>query len=106
MQDLANELTPQLDRSVRDETGISQKYDFVLTFSTDGLSGPANLSVIPPTPLVEGGARSLSAGLPDARELPDLLRAVQSQLGLKLDPKRGSVEVIVIDHIEKTPSGN
>jgi uncharacterized protein (TIGR03435 family) len=31
---------------------------------------------------------------------------VQAQLGLKLEPKRGSVEMIVIDHIEKTPTEN
>jgi uncharacterized protein (TIGR03435 family) len=31
---------------------------------------------------------------------------VQSQLGLRLEPKKGPVELIVIDHMEKTPTDN
>jgi len=48
----------------------------------------------------------LSSDLPDARELPGLFGAVQSQLGLKLEAKKGPVDLIVIDHIEKTPADN
>jgi uncharacterized protein (TIGR03435 family) len=46
-----------------------------------------------------------SASNPD----PDgvsLLNAVQSQLGLKLEARRGPVELIVVDHLEKTPTEN
>jgi uncharacterized protein (TIGR03435 family) len=34
-----------------------------------------------------------------------LFTAIQEQLGLRLEPRQGPVEVIVIDHIER-PSGN
>jgi len=44
--------------------------------------------------------------MPEAETLPDIFGAVQAQLGLKLEPKKGPVEMIVIDHIEKTPSEN
>jgi uncharacterized protein (TIGR03435 family) len=37
---------------------------------------------------------------------PDIFTAIQSQLGLKLEPKKGPVDLIVIDHIEKTPITN
>jgi uncharacterized protein (TIGR03435 family) len=107
MQDLANHLTRQLDRPVRDETGMSRKYDFVLTFSSEGLRGSANtIGAMSPTSPAEGTPQSLSSALPDARELPDLFGAVQSQLGLKLEAKKGPVELVVVDHIEKTPAEN
>jgi hypothetical protein len=36
----------------------------------------------------------------------DLINAVQSQLGLKLECKKGQAEVLVVDHMEKAPTGN
>jgi uncharacterized protein (TIGR03435 family) len=107
MQDLANYLNLQLDRPVRDETGLPREYDFVLTFSSEGLSGSPNpLAAIPPPSSGEGPLRSSTPELPDVRELPSLFGAVQSQLGLKLDAKKGPAEVIVVDHIDKTPTDN
>jgi uncharacterized protein (TIGR03435 family) len=35
-----------------------------------------------------------------------VLSAVQEQLGLKLEARKGPVEIFVIDHVEKTPTGN
>ena len=37
---------------------------------------------------------------------PSLQRALQEKLGLKLNSKKGRVEVLVIDHMDKTPTGN
>jgi len=37
---------------------------------------------------------------------PTLFQAVEDQLGLKLKPARAAIETIVVDHLEKTPSGN
>jgi uncharacterized protein (TIGR03435 family) len=44
--------------------------------------------------------------MPEAEPLLDIFGAVQAQLGLKLEPKKGPVELIVIDHVEKTPTEN
>jgi uncharacterized protein (TIGR03435 family) len=37
----------------------------------------------------------------DRTEVPDLFTAIQEQLGLRLESTRGSVDVIVIDHVER-----
>jgi uncharacterized protein (TIGR03435 family) len=34
------------------------------------------------------------------------MRAVQDQLGLRLEAKRGPVEFLVVDHMEKLPTEN
>jgi uncharacterized protein (TIGR03435 family) len=86
MHDLADNLSTLLRRPVSDATALTAKYDFTLTFAL-------------PTP----------SGL-DTQQ-PDIFSAVQSQLGLKLVESRQKVpmdpmEVIVIDHIEKTPTEN
>ena len=41
---------------------------------------------------------------PDSNE-PDLITALQEQLGLRLEPQKAQVEMLVIDHAEK-PSEN
>ena len=78
---LANNLSALLGRQVVDETGLNGSYDFDLQYSLDELAAP------------------------DPDRMP-LLDAVQSQLGLKLEARKGPVKVIVVDHIEKTPTEN
>jgi len=112
MQDLANRLTAQLNRPVIDNKGLTAKYDFVLTYAPDpneglGGRGGAGLGLAVRAPAPAGGA-----GGPDNTFIPDgeapqpLFGALQSQLGLKLDPKKGDVEIVVIDKMEKAPVEN
>ena len=93
MEGLAAALQSQLRRPVVDETRLASKYDFALNYSTQGLylgSGPIPVSV----------------GDGDPPHQPDLVGALQGQLGLKLEPKKVSADILVVDHMEKTPSGN
>ena len=37
---------------------------------------------------------------------PTLMGAIQQQLGLKLEPKKGTVDIMIVDHMEKVPTEN
>jgi uncharacterized protein (TIGR03435 family) len=106
MQDLATRLSSLLSRPVMDATTLNAKYDFTLTFSLEGLNMPTGPMGPMPAPPGAGGAGASSVFVPDGEAPPDLFAAVQAQLGLRLEPKKGPVEMIAIEHIEKTPTEN
>lgn len=78
---LARELAKVAGRVVVDKTGIDGSFDVLLRWTPD--QGPAMVN-----------------GAPIADPPPDLFTAIQEQLGLKLEPGKGPVEVLVIDHVE------
>jgi uncharacterized protein (TIGR03435 family) len=106
MQDLADRLTNQLSRPVSDNTGLTGKFDFTLTFSTDGLPGRPMPGAPSGLPAAAVPVAPPSGPPPEGDNLPDLFGALQSQLGLKLDARKGPVVLIVVDHIEKTSTDN
>jgi uncharacterized protein (TIGR03435 family) len=69
---------------VIDKTGLTQAYDFTLTFLPD---------------LPFGGRKDDLA--PEMQNRPVLPDALQQQLGLKLVRANGPVPNYVIDHVEK-----
>jgi len=77
-----------LDRPVLDRTGIAGKYDFTLNWTPDD-SQFLGLGVTIPHPTGSTNAP------------PPLSAAIQEQLGLKFDSTMASVEILVIDHVEK-----
>jgi bla regulator protein BlaR1 len=97
MGSLAHVLSDQVGRTVLDKTGLTGMYDYSLNWTPDDApppmaGGPA------------GGPPDNAPPPPDAGG-PSLFTALQEQLGLKLEPEKGPVDVIVIDHIDK-PSEN
>ena len=49
---------------------------------------------------------SIPADTETANSPPGILDAVQEQLGLKLVPKKSLTDVLIIDHMEKSPTEN
>jgi uncharacterized protein (TIGR03435 family) len=83
------------DHPVIDKTDVKDLFDFKLDFAMD----PALLMAPGFTP--KPAPRTESAD----QDLPSLFTAVQT-LGLRLEPKKESMDIIVIDHAEKTPTEN
>jgi len=105
MQELAERLTNLTNRPVTDATALKAKYDFTLTFQPEGLNGP--MGPMPPPPAGGGGLNGApTGGAPELDALPDIFGAVQAQLGLRLEAKKGPVAMIVVDHADKTPTAN
>ncbi len=84
---LAEELSKEVGRPVVDRTGIAGRYDLKLKWTLD--DAPASQS--------QNGSSADSA--------PSLFTALQEQLGLRLEPGKGPVQVLIIDHVEM-PSEN
>lgn len=81
-----------LDKPVVDQTGLTDRYDFQVKYTPDASQAIPGLPAPPPP-----------ADPADAP--PDLFTAVQQQLGLKIESTKASVDVLVIDKVEK-PSEN
>jgi len=75
------------ERPVIDRTGLTGNYDFALSFAPE----------LPPGV----DTKDLPPGMMDR---PTIFNALRDQLGLKLDPQKGPVEMYVIDSAEKPPA--
>ena len=100
MQQLADYLSARVERPVLDLTDLRDQYDFSLAFAVESAGGIIPRAGPPPdmieshrTPVMPEG------GLP-------IFSAVQVQLGLRLEPRKGAVEMLIVDRVEKTPAEN
>ena len=90
MADLVRELALTLGRPVMDKTGFTGEFDLNLNYTDDALAK---------SPDDPGGNR------PPAEPNRSIVFAAMQQLGLKLEPAKGPVEVLVVDHAER-PTAN
>jgi uncharacterized protein (TIGR03435 family) len=79
MKMLATVLTGFLQRPVEDRTGLTGRYTYKLEYAPDEV--------------------------PSDGEVASVFAALQEQLGLRLDPARGTVVTVVVDRAAR-PSGN
>jgi uncharacterized protein (TIGR03435 family) len=71
---LASYVGNRLDRIVLDKTGLTDGYDFTLEWAPDEATDSS---------------------------LPSLVTALREQLGLRLEPQKSPVQVLVIDNLQK-----
>jgi bla regulator protein blaR1 len=92
IDELAQQLSHYLHIAVIDKTGLKGSYDFNLKWTEN-----------PNQPPDAAGANDAT----DNSVAPEasLFNAIQQQLGLKLEPQKQPMDILVIDHIE-VPTGN
>jgi uncharacterized protein (TIGR03435 family) len=79
MESLAWGLSRPLRQPVVNETAIEGAFDIELTYTGDADTNSP---------------------------LPSIFTALREQLGLRLEPRKVPVEILVIDHLEKVPTQN
>ena len=96
MAGLAAHLSSILGRTVIDKTGLAGKYDLKVEWQPD----ENQVAMFQAMRVPEG------FGAPAADPMgPSLFAALQEQLGLKLEPEKGPVEMFVVERVGK-PSAN
>lgn len=79
---LADNLVSRVGKPIEDGTSLKALYDISLYWL-----------LMNPRPDMEPGG-------------PDLFEALQQQLGLKLQPKKITIQAVVVDHLDKVPTAN
>jgi uncharacterized protein (TIGR03435 family) len=82
--DFASALSYTLRQPVVDETHMQGRYNILLTYAPD---------LSPDTP-------------PAANDGPSIFTALEEQLGLKLEPRKVPVDILVVDRCQKMPTEN
>lgn len=86
MDRLATNLTGLLQKPVYDATGLKGKYDFIATFTQDSV------------------AQASSGSEPVAGYT--IFEALEKDLGLRLERAKKSIDIFVIDHMDKSAAEN
>jgi uncharacterized protein (TIGR03435 family) len=110
MAQFADRLSEMLDRPVVDQTGIEGNYDIALDVSMEEMAGMKRMAAgAPMGPMMAGGPGGPGGGehgpAPDAAAPASIFSSIQA-LGLKLDPKKGPVDRILVEKAEKVPTEN
>lgn len=90
MKELTQVLADDLDTPVLDKTGLTGEYDFDFEYSREGLDGFRR-------PLTDG---------PEVSNASTLQVALEEKLGLKLESRKGPVEMLVVDSGDRVPAQN
>lgn len=95
MESIVRWISMQLGSTVIDKTGLTESYDYTLSFVPDE---SMKAGILPPGS--NGGST-----LPLDAEGPSIFTALPEQLGMKLVAQKEPVDVVLIDHMEQ-PTAN
>jgi uncharacterized protein (TIGR03435 family) len=88
VKNFADMIGNQLGMPVRDQTGLTGRYDITLSWSS-------------------GGGTARHPGVDETGDLGlSMEAAVQQQLGLKLVSNKGLIDIVVVDKVERNPAEN
>lgn len=82
---------PAIKRRVIDKTDLKGKFEFSVYWTQEDISWTNGIQNPPPNEPIGG---------------PSVFEALEKQLGLKLEPSRSQIHVLVIDHIDRKPTEN
>jgi uncharacterized protein (TIGR03435 family) len=100
MARFADRLSGQLNRPVLDMTDLKGRYDFTLAWTIESTGGTVPRTNPPPDEIDFHDSPVLSdPGL-------SIFTAVQTRLGLRLEQKKRPLEMLIVDGIDRTPTGN
>jgi uncharacterized protein (TIGR03435 family) len=77
-------------RPVEDRTGLAGTFEFDLEWTPDRPSPPRPADAPPAPPIDPNGA--------------SIFTALREQLGLKLEPSKSQIDIVVVDHAEQPTS--
>ena len=77
---------------IHDKSGLTGKYDFNLGYTVGVVAKPADIASADSPPAADPG-------------VPDIRSAIKN-LGLALEPMKVTLDVLVVDHVEKNPTEN
>lgn len=101
MEMIASTLARFVDRPVVDMTGLSGNYDLTLEFTPEDYRSLQIRAAITAGVQLPLEVRQLAEGASN-----DSLFSGMQAAGLKLDSRKSPLDVLVVDHAEKNPSGN
>ena len=89
MSDLAAALSQAFGRPLVDATGLNGRYDI-------------HLDMAPYAPAATADGQQ---GIP-VDTVSVMITALQEQMGLKVESRKDQIDIVVVDHAEKTPVEN
>src|SRR5581483_1563868 len=95
MDMVARSFSSMVEKPVANATGLPVKYDYNISYIYDGPGAPA----MPPAGKTPENPASDPSG-------PTIFKAIQDQLGLKLEPKKIAVDFLTVESAEKVPIEN